>query len=141
MDLWLSHPATVHIPLALSVILPLAFLATWGGITFKWLSPNSWYFPVAGIWLLAGSSLMAYFTGERAKVFSAADQVLLKSHESIAQFYLIFGAALFFLSTALVYLQFSRFRRMLCILIFIVLLAQAGVALRLGHIGGEIVFG
>lgn len=141
MENWFSHPATVHLPLALGLILPFAFLATAIGIRRGYLSTQSWFFPVAGLWLLFGSGLLAYLTGERAKFFSAADSTALRQHEMVAQVFIAISLILVFLSIFLIAPRWKRFQARACFVITFILFVQVAITIYLGRLGGHLVFG
>lgn len=141
MDTWLSHPATVHIPLALAVLMPAAFSMHWYGLEKKWFQRKSWMV----IWSLGlvqlASGGLAYLTGERAKVLSAAEAELLAHHESFGLIFLSLAALQVFFFSLLFIETRPRMQVFIRLLNLIGLLVQAVVAIQLGKLGGQIVFG
>jgi cytochrome c oxidase subunit IV len=86
------------------------------------------------------SGILAFLSGKAAKAFSAANPEVIASHEATARWFCLVWAIILLLS-ALSSLN-VRFRHWTAHAVLIaLLLAQAGIAIQLGHLGGEIVFG
>lgn len=89
MDTFFFHPKVVHVPMALSVLMPLlagAFaLAWWRG----WLPNRSWAVVVALQGILLGSGIVALQTGESEedRVEQVVPEAAVEAHEEAAEIF------------------------------------------------------
>lgn len=134
------HPAIVHLPVALAVLLPLmiggAFLLARRGMAIRSL----WIGVAAAAALLAGSAWLAVETGEgqEERVESVVSEGALETHEERANIFLALSAGTLVLSMlGLARDRVGRYGR----------IAAAAAALALlpagyfvGHSGGELVY-
>jgi len=86
------HPAVVHLPLALAVLLPLIVVGAGVAIHRGAHARPVWLVPVAALVLLAGSAWVATETGEREE--DRVEEVLaserpLHEHEEAAETFLL----------------------------------------------------
>lgn len=134
------HPAIVHLPMALVVLIPLfAFGALWAihrGATVR----PVWALPVALMVLLVSSSWLALETGENEE--DAVEDVVAESkihdHEEAAERFLAVGVAVLVLSSlGLLSGRVSGPARWVGAAGSLLVLA-AGV--QVGHLGGELVY-
>lgn len=135
-----SHPATVHIPLALGVLLPFAYpLILWGIKRKKLPEGFLWVFTTLAVLVLVSGGF-AFLSGESAKALSAADAELLTRHEATAQWFCLVWLLIVGLS-GLSSLN-PRFRHWtLNFLLGLILFGQVLLTFQLGQLGGKIVFG
>lgn len=95
------HPAVVHFPIVLAVLLPLvaagAFLLARRGTHIR----TAWPGVVTGAALLAGSSWLAIETGEQQedKVEGVVGDATLETHEERASLFLYLAAGTLALAT------------------------------------------
>lgn len=134
------HPAVVHLPLALAVIVPLiigfALLKMRGGAT----APDVWMPTVILSFLMFAGTLAATNTGEDEEdvVEAVVSGQVIHDHEEKAEAFM-WGSGVLFLLTSFGFLsarfgQASRYLSAVCSIVVLVL------ALRTGHSGGELVY-
>jgi hypothetical protein len=134
------HPAVVHLPIALAVLIPgLAALGVFA-IYKGFLPPRSWAVIVLLQALLVGSAFLALETGEDQE--ERAERVVaerhIKAHEEAAErFLLVAGVALLAGAAGLLPGRAGRVGRLAATLAAFAALA-AGVPV--GHSGGELVY-
>jgi uncharacterized membrane protein len=137
------HPAIVHIPLGLAVLIPLVAAGFAWAIWTRRLSLRAWLAVVALQGLLVGSALVAIHTGssEEERVEQVVPERALHQHEEFAeQFAWASGAAM--VLSALVLLGHRRsVTGALTAVTVIATVAVAGLGLRVGHAGGQLVYG
>lgn len=136
------HPAIVHLPLGLAVLLPLIAITFCIAIWRGWLPAKSWVIVTALHLILFGSALLAMKTGEREeeRVEEVVGESALESHEEMGEIFawasgitlLITGGAMFFRKKNLGFA--SRAGASLG------LITVAGLALATGHSGGALVY-
>ena len=134
------HPAVVHLPLALAVILPLIVLFAIIKIKRGSLTSDVWMPAVVLAFLMFGSALVATNTGEGDEevVESVVSGRIIHAHEENAEVF-TYGAGILFLITALGFLsaRYGQAARYLTAAGSIVVLV---LALRTGHSGGSLVY-
>jgi len=134
------HPAIVHLPVALAILLPLmaagAFLLARRGTPIRTL----WTGVAAAAALLAGSAWLAVETGEgqEERVENVVTEASLETHEERANLFLALSAGT--LALALVGLAKDRIGRIgrLAATLAAVALLPAGYLV--GHSGGQLVY-
>jgi uncharacterized membrane protein len=134
------HPAIVHLPVALAILLPLmaagAFLLARHGTPIRTL----WTGVVAAAALLAGSAWLAVETGEgqEERVESVVSEGALETHEERANLFLALAAGTLILTlTGLAKDRVGRIGRMAATVAAVALL-PAGYMV--GHSGGQLVY-
>lgn len=97
MDELLFHPKTVHLPVALAVLMP--FVA--GGLVLAWwrdwLPARSWAIAVAMQAVLVGSGLVALQTGEAEedRVEQVVPERAIEAHERAAEAFVVASGIVF----------------------------------------------
>jgi uncharacterized membrane protein len=136
------HPAIVHLPLGLAILMPLLAggfaWALWSGR----VRPRAWMAVVALQALLVGSGMVAMNTGEAEedRVETVVQKSAIHQHEEFAeQFVWAAGGTLVLAGLVLVFRQ-TRVSRGLAAAAVIATVAVAGLALRVGHAGGQLVY-
>ena len=134
------HPAIVHLPVALAVLLPLmiggAFLLARRGTPIRTL----WSGVVAAAALLAGSAWLAVETGEgqEERVEQVVSEGALETHEERANLFLALAAGTLILTVAgLARDRVGRIGRLAATVAAVALL-PAGYLV--GHSGGQLVY-
>jgi hypothetical protein len=139
MDL-IHHSAAVHIPLALSILLPVLYFVIWISIERHWFTRRTWL-------LLAGLAViqvltcyMAWTTGMRDRTLSSSNPDLINQHQQLGiEFMQMWFVISIFLILAFVTpKKFALVFRGLLVVLFA---TQLVWAVRLGQLGGNLVFG
>ncbi len=134
------HPAVVHLPMALVVLLPFAALAALFMIRRGSAPRTAWIWIVVLSVLLAGSSWLATETGEDQEevVEDVVAEAAIHGHEEAAELFLLLsGAAIVVFGIGLARGRVGRIGRYAGLAATLVLLA-AGY--RVGHSGGALVY-
>jgi uncharacterized membrane protein len=134
------HPAVVHLPMALAVVIPaLAFLGAW--LIHKSLLPaRSWILIVFLQVLLVGSGWLALETGEdeEDRVERIVSEDLIEAHEEAAErFLLLGGIGLLVGGAGLLSGQRGAAGRIAGTVATVVVLVAA---VSVGHLGGDLVY-
>jgi hypothetical protein len=137
------HPAIVHIPLGLAFIVPLVAL----GVTLvlrRGAFPRRIWLLVVGLQaVVLTGGLAALRTGhhEEERVERVIDQEEpIHEHEEAAEAFVTAAGILFLVSAAGLALRSDRSRRLLAAAATAGAFAVAGLAMRAGHLGGELVY-
>jgi uncharacterized membrane protein len=134
------HPAIVHLPIALAVLLPLMALAGLVAIRSAWLPRRAW----SGVVLLAGllvlGSWAALETGEQEeeRVERVVAEDFIEAHEEAAEVFAVLGMAVFL--AAAVGLAAGRRGEVARTLSVVLALALLAAGFRVGQLGGELVY-
>jgi uncharacterized membrane protein len=135
------HPAVVHLPLGLAILMPLLALvftvAWWQG----WTTKRGWALVFGLQLLLAGAGLFVKQTGEREA--RTARRVLVRGtirpHSQAADYFVwASGATLVIAGLGLVLRD--RRARWAAVATTAATVVVAGIAVRVGHLGGELVY-
>lgn len=134
------HPAIVHLPIALAVLLPVAALVAAVAVARGWLPARAWALVVCLHVLLVGSAWLAVETGEHEeeRVERVVTERLIEQHEERAEVFLwIAGAALLATAAGMIAGSVGSAARAGGVIASLgVLIAGAAV----GHSGGELVY-
>lgn len=135
------HPQIVHLPLALSLLLPLIAVVVIAAIRGQKVSAPAWLL-VAGLQVLAtASGYLAMETGEDEEkvVEKVVGKKNLHDHEERAEMFVAFSVAASVLAIVAVLIKASvQLYVMLATLLLMI--GQAGLAWRTGASGGELVY-
>ena len=138
------HPAIVHLPLGLAVVLPIAALgvavALWRGC----LPARAWVGVVALQAMLVGGGLLGLVSGERdeERVERAVGEAAIESHEHAAQRFVAAGALTLAVAvTALAFARRPAWQRSAQLATAALTVGVLGLALNVGHQGGQLVYG
>lgn len=133
------HPVMVHLPLALALLMPaIAAVGAWAILTRR-AGRRAWLGIVALQLLLVAGSVVALKTGEQEeeRVESVVPEAALHQHEEYAEQF-AWGGALVLGLTLLVLVPAAS--RVAAVTTLAGTLAVAGLALRVGHAGGQLVY-
>ena len=137
------HPAVVHFPLALAILLPLVTLVICMGMWMGGFQRRTWILVVLLQALLVGSAWYAKKTGsnEATKVEAVTGQDAVTAHEEKAElfFYVAIGSAALSLVTVFM-LGSKKAAGWGGTLTFVATLATAYFALETGRLGGDLVW-
>lgn len=135
------HPALVHLPMGLAMVIPLIAIGiTWAVWRGK-LGRAGWAVVVALQLLLVGGAFVALQTGEgeEERVESVVPESAIEAHEEAAQAFLIAGGAVLVIA-ALGLFRSEKLRRYAAVAGTVGSLAVLGLGYRVGHLGGELVY-
>ena len=134
------HPAVVHFPIVLAVLMPLLAAAGFLAIHSGRLPARSWIGVVALQALLVGAAFAATETGEREeeRAERAVAERYIEEHEALAERFLVLAALGLPLAAAgLLAGRAGAINRGLTVGLSLAALAAAGST---GHSGGELVY-
>jgi len=134
------HPALVHFPIVLAVLLPFVALAALVAIAGRWLPARVWWVVVLLHGLLAGSAYLAEEIGHREeeKVEDVVPEEAMHEHEEAGEW--VVRLALLTLPITAAGLLGGRSGGVARGLAVLAGLALTGTAVRAGQTGGEVVY-
>lgn len=134
------HPAVVHFPVVLAVLLPIFAAGALWTIRRGTAARKAWAVPIGLALALAASSWIAVETGEAqdGRVESVVAEQPLETHEEAAEAFLTFSAGL--AAMMIVGLISGRIGRAARVLATVGAVALVAAAVRVGHSGGELVY-
>lgn len=136
------HPAVVHIPLGIGIIMPLlAVLLAWA-LWRELLPRNVLAIPALLQVLVACAGLLAVRSGldDESYVSGIVPEWLLEQHQNAAWMYIVvacFAAVLAFGAFTLFHAPLGR---LLTAGFVLLTLLQAGLGMYVGHLGGQLVY-
>lgn len=136
------HPAIVHLPLGLVILMPLVATgfawALWSGR----VRPRAWLAVVALQALLLGSGLVATRTGEaeEERVENVVQESALHAHEELADQFVWAGGLTLMLAGLVLVVGRPGARRTLVASVVAATIVVAVMGLRVGHAGGQLVY-
>jgi len=136
------HPFLVHLPLALAVLIPAAA----GGLAWAILShrvrPRVWSVIVALQALLVFSGWLAMQTGSRdeERVENVVSKGALHQHEELAEQFVWASAATAGLAILALVIRRPLVARAVTLSTVVATFVVAGLAIRVGHAGGQLVY-
>lgn len=136
------HPAIVHLPLALAILMPLvAAVLTWAIWTSR-VRPNAWIGIVALQALLLGSGLLAINTGgaEEERVEGVVREGVLEQHEEFAEQFVWASGATLALAVLVLVFRGAAVSRSIAAAVVVATVVVAGLGFRVGRAGGELVY-
>ncbi len=136
------HPAVVHFPIVLGLFTPLVVLIlTWG------ISKKGWNKRVWGVALLlhamaAGSGVLSIELGENEeeRVEKKVSESLIEAHEETAKAFVVTSAGAFTLGAVSYFVPVGGFLSGIRALTFLTGMGAAGLVLKTGHSGGQLVY-
>lgn len=137
------HPALVHIPLGLVFVLPLLAAGLTAAL-YRGRVGRAAFSILLGLQLvMLGGGALSLVTGERDedRVEDTVGEAAVERHEDAAQQFMAvagLGAALTALAWAL---RNPRHTRILAVATTLGTVAAAGMGVRVGHLGGQLVYG
>lgn len=134
------HPAIVHFPIVLTLLLPLVIIGALWSIRRGAVARRAWLVPTAVAVALAGSAWLSVRSGgaESERVEQVVGDAPLDAHEDLAEAFLTASAAMALLTAAgLLGGVPGRAVRGLTVAGSV---ALAGLVVLVGHTGGELVY-
>jgi|GEM_PF-669794 len=135
------HPQIVHLPLALSVILPLMALAVTVCIRKQKFTSHVWILVACLQVLTTGSGYLAMETGEddEQAVGKLIGKPLVHAHEEKAEMFVAFSVAASAVAIATVVVKTSA-QFYLMLVTILLMLGQSALGWRVGRSGGELIY-
>lgn len=142
IDTLFFHPKLVHLPIALSVLMPLlagALLLAWWK---KWLPARSWLVVVALQALLLGSGVLALKSGEseEERVEKVVPESVLEAHEEAAEVFVGASGAVLGLMLLALILHKTKVALPLGGAATLGAVVVLGLGYQTGQAGGELVY-
>lgn len=137
------HPAMVHLPLGLALVLPFIALFVAAGMWRGASGLRSWLGVVALQALLVGSALGAVRTGEEeeGRLAHLLPHDVLHEHEEAGEAFLYVGAGVLVLCiAAALFARRPRTMRWLATISGAAMIATAALGVYAGKLGGELVW-
>lgn len=134
------HPAIVHLPLGIALILPLMAFVLFIGIRRGWFSFKTWSLVVLLHFLMVASAFVALKTGENEeeKVEKVVAESALEEHEELAEIFLITSGVTFLLTGSV--LIFKQKQTLFQGIALLGICTSTAMALNVGHSGGKLVY-
>lgn len=135
------HPAIVHLPLALTFVLPALILVFIWAIRSGKMSREMWVVIVGLQLLITASGYLALETGEtdEDKVAKVAGIVLVQTHEQTAEIFVGTTVVSLAVGVVAIFLQ-AQFQLYARLAVLVLSLLSCVFAFKTGEIGGEIVY-
>ncbi len=134
------HPALVHIPIALALLVPLMAAAAVLAIRFDVLPRRVWSGVVLLSFVLVIGSWVAMETGEADEeiVERVVAESFIEAHEEAAELFMVMGVVVAAVAVAgLLAGSVGQFARLAALVLSFGLLASG---VRVGHLGGSLVY-
>ncbi len=142
MDQLLFHPKVVHLPIALSVLMPLVA----GGVTFAylrgWLDRRAWVIVFLLQGSMLGTGLVAMYTGEEEeeRVAQIVSEQPVEVHEEAAELFVWASAIVLALMGVPLLLSEGELRNAILIFSCIGSVVALAFGYRAGEAGGRLVY-
>lgn len=135
------HPALVHIPLGLAFVVPLLALGVLVLFRKDALPRKAWALVVGCQAVLVAGGFVAMRTGsgEEEKVERVVSEQAISRHEEAAEVFTWTAAAVLALSVVVLLVP-ARATRLGAVAAAVGMLAVAGLGVRVGHAGGQLVY-
>jgi uncharacterized membrane protein len=136
------HPAIVHLPLAIAILMPLVASGFAWALWTGRVRPRAWLAVVAFQALLLGSGLVATRTGEaeEERVENVIQKSALHRHEALADQFVWAGGFTLVLAGLVLVVRRPAAVRALVSGVAAATLVVAALGLRVGHAGGQLVY-
>lgn len=136
------HPAIVHLPLGLAMLMPLAAAGFAWAVVSGRVGRRAWLSVVALQALLVGAGFVAMNTGgaEEERVEAVVPESAIETHEERAETFMWAAGATLALTVLVVALPVQGAVAPLAAVSTLATVAVAGLALWVGHAGGQLVY-
>ncbi len=137
------HPAIVHIPLVLTLVIPLAAGALAWALWRDRLPSPTWVAVVVLQAIVVGAAFLALRTGgqEEERVEDLVAEATIETHEELAEAFTWTAGAVLLLAAAAYAVRSGPGKRALMAATVAGSLATLAIGLQVGHAGGHIVYG
>ena len=136
------HPALVHLPMGLAILMPLLALGFAWALWTGRISTRAWA-AVAGLQaLLLASALVAINTGgaEEERVEAVVQESAIEAHEEAAELFTWAAGSTLILALLPFGFRSASSTRALSAATVVATMVVAGLGLRAGHAGGQLVY-
>ena len=136
------HPAVVHLPLGIAIVLPIVATLTLLGVVRNLLPPRAWYLVLALQAVMTLSGFLAVSSGENDEdaVKEIVAEEAVNDHETKAKQFMLTNNLAVLLSIGALATTAAKIGRLMLILATIGTFLSAGMAMRVGQAGGELVY-
>ncbi len=136
------HPALVHLPLGLAFVVPVLAVGFSWALWKERIRPRVWLILVASLGVLLAAGLVALKTGqqEAERVEKVAPETAIDTHEEYAEQFLWVTAATLALAGSVLVVKRPGAIRGLATATVLGTVLITGMAIRVGHAGGELVY-
>jgi uncharacterized membrane protein len=136
------HPAIVHLPLGLALLMPLLAAGFAWAVATGRVRPRTWLVVVAAQALRVGAGYVAMNTGgqEEERVEAVVRESAIEAHEERAEQFMWAAGATLVLAGVVVAAPALAVATPLAVLATVATVAVAGMGLRVGHAGGQLVY-
>jgi len=136
------HPKLVHLPIALSVLMPLLAGGLAASLWFGWFKRRVWLIALLGQLLLVASSFAAMQTGEEEEelVEDIVGEAHLEAHAEAADVFFWVAVAVLAMMVVVHLLPSERAAKWAAIAATAGAIAVTFLAVRVGEAGGELVY-
>jgi hypothetical protein len=136
------HPAIVHVPLGLAMVLPLIAAGFAWAIWTGRVRPRAFLAVVALQALLVGAGFVSMRSGEaeEEKVETVVEKAMIHEHEGRAEQFVYGAAATLVIGLLAVFLRKPSLTRPLVALAVLASVVVAALGVRTGQAGGELVY-
>lgn len=136
------HPAVVHLPLGISLVLPFLALAATVGLWKRWVPVRTWWVIVALQAMMVVGSFACIQTGEKEKdlVGGMVDDDPVDAHEDAAHTFTRATMGAFVVSVGMGFAQATRVAPLGNLLVTLLSLGLMLLGARAGHLGGRLVY-
>lgn len=137
------HPAIVHFPIALAVLIPVLGAVLW------WVARADdqlakWVFrlPLGGQVLALATAVIAQRTGDgdHSRVEEIVDAAIISAHEDAGEFFTIATGVVLAIWFASALAREAKVARNAALIAIVAGLVACGLGLRAAHFGGELVY-
>ena len=135
------HPALVHLPLALALVVPLLAAVVIVAVWLGWLDRRAWAIVVGLQLCQLGGALVALQTGhEEGERYEDVAKAAVEAHEEAATVFTVASGVTLALAAAGLLIRRKEALMALAAATVAAGGVTASLALRAGHAGGELVF-
>lgn len=136
------HPAIVHLPMGLAVIMPLVALGFAWAVWTRRMTVRGWAAVVALQAILVGSALVAINTGgtEEERVEAVVPEAAIETHEEAAEQFAWAAGLTVLLAASVLLAGTGSAGRALLVTSVLATVVVAGLGVRVGHAGGTLVY-
>lgn len=137
------HPAVVHLPLGLAMVMPVLAIAGALAIWKGWIDKKAWYAVVLVQALLFGGALFARETGEEEEevVEEVVSEHYIEEHEEKAETFTVLAGVTLAASAIVIFVPAESIAVALMGVTVLLTLVTGAMGLNVGHSGGELVYG